>query len=153
MMPALGPHRSAGASPDGIGAYLRQPADSGPMREYVSATPTTHYENTGGRPVGGELAFLEPRDTSGQAAVQSAGFTAVLVAVGVGAGALAGGGWGAGAGLMLTAAVANGYRAQKWMNEPDPGRRHEAVVSATFAVMEVALGSYLSYKAYKGAKS
>jgi hypothetical protein len=39
------------------------------------------------------------------------------------------------------------------MNEQDAGRRHEAVVSATFAVGEVLLGSYLAYKAYKSKKA
>lgn len=92
---------------------------------------------------------IEPKDTSSGAAVQSAGFTALLSAVSIGIGVATGGVLGAGAGLMLAGALANGYRAQKWINEQDAERRHEAVVSATFAIGELALGGYLAYRAYK----
>lgn len=95
---------------------------------------------------------IEPKDTSSGAAVQSAGFTALLAAVSIGIGVATGGAWGAGAGMMLAGALANGYRAQKWINEQDAERRHEAVVSATFAVGELALGGYLAYRAYKAKK-
>lgn len=110
-----------------------------PQQPYTSE----YYTATGG---------LEPEDTSPQAAVQSAGFTALFVAIATGIGLAAGKGWGATAGLTLSGAVANGYRAQKWMNEADPGRRHEAVVSATFALFEVAVGGYAVWKAVQEKK-
>lgn len=140
---------SVGGSPDGLGAYLYQRSPGTPMSEHLSHTPTTHYEVNGGRPVAGEVDFLEPDDTSSSAALQSAGFTALLVAIGIGVGVALGKGWGAGAGLMLTGAAANAYRAQKWLNAEDPTKRHEAVVSATIGVFEVGIGGYLAYKAYK----
>jgi hypothetical protein len=123
-----------GTSPDGIGST-------------IPTEPITRYY-----PVSGELAFLEPKDTSGAAAAQSAGFTALLAAVGLGVGTALGKGWGAVAGLMLAGAVSNGYRAQKWMNDEDPSKRHEAVVSATFGVFEAIMGSYAAWKASKTAK-
>jgi hypothetical protein len=144
-----------GKSPDGVGAYLYQDdEDVGrPMTRHMSHVPTTHYEVNGGRPVGAELEFLEPDDTSSGAALHSAGFTALLAALGIGVGVMLGGGWGAGAGLMIAGAGANAYRGQKWMNDADPARRHEAVVSATIAVFEVGIGGYLAYKAYKSKKA
>lgn len=129
------------------GAYLTQPADAAsPMRSHLPLVPTTRYEITGGRPVG---ASIEPADTSGQAALQSAGFTALLAATGIAVGAALGGGFGAGAGLMLTGALANGYRAQKWIDSADPALRHEAVVSATFGVFQTAIGGYLVWRSTK----
>jgi len=127
-----------GRSPDGIGAYLTEPGGAP-----VERTPTSLYYPS---PIGAELP-MEPTDTSTLAAVQSAGFTALFVALGTAVGLGLGGGLGAGAGLMLSGAAVNGYRAQKWMNDADPGRRHEAVVSATVGVFEVVIGGYLVWKA------
>lgn len=126
-----------GASPDGLG----QPP--------FPQTPTVRYH---AQPGTGMTLPIEPKDTSSGAAVQSAGFTALLSALAIGIGVATGGAYGAGAGLMLAGALANGYRAQKWINEQDAERRHEAVVSATFAVGELALGGYLAYRAYKAKK-
>lgn len=129
------PFGGMGGSPDGLGMSIPQ-------------VPTVQHHL---QPMGMTLP-IEPKDTSGGAAVQSAGFTALLVAIGIGIGVGTGGAYGAGAGLMLAGALANGYRAQKWINEQDAERRHEAVVSATFAVGELALGGYLAYRAYKAKK-
>jgi len=135
---------STGASPDGIGAYM-----SNPSGEVISQTPTTHYWP---QPVGAELPFLEPQDTSGQATMQSAGFTALLVAVTTGLGFAWGKGWGAVGGLLAGATLANGYRAQKWINDADPGRRHEAVVSATVGIAQAVGGGYALWKASQSKK-
>lgn len=163
--PSLPPQAQAGMgalglSPDGIGAMLsidptraaRAPSTAlGPppaplaISRGVPPEATVHYH---GQPLGYE-APIEPKDTSTSAAVQSAGITSVLVAVAIGAGVVAGGVWGAGAGLMLAGALANGYRAQKWMDSNNASERHEAVVSATFGVGELVLGGYLAYRAYK----
>ena len=99
-----------------------------------------------GRDLGRELDWVEPTDVSRQAASRSAGLTMVVAGLGVGGGLLLGGPWGAGAGLMLAGALANGYRAQKWWGSSIPSEKHEAVVSATFAVFEVVLGGYFVYK-------
>jgi hypothetical protein len=135
------PPQAQAGSPDGLGGHIQYE----PYERDLPMAPTTRYHT---QELGYELPF-EPKDTTTSAAIQSAGFTALLVAVSVGLGVAAGGPYGAGAGLMLAGAVANGYRAQKWMNEADPGKKNEAVVSATFAVGEIVLGSYLAYKAYK----
>jgi hypothetical protein len=136
----LPPQAAAGVSPDGLGATIRQPFPQSPT------TPHYHLQE-----LGYELP-VEPKDTSSSAAVQSAGFTALLAALGIGVGVAVGGAWGAGSGLLLVGGIANGYRAQKWMSEEDPGKRHEAVVSATLAVGEVLVGAWMGYKAYKAKK-
>lgn len=130
-----------GAGPDGLGQVRQLPMQS-TLPQYEIEREQLGYELP-----------VEPKDTSSAAAVRSAGFTALLSAVSIGVGVAMAGPVGGAAGLMLAGALANGYRAQKWMNEQDPGRRHEAVVSATFAVGELALGSYLAYKAYKTKKT
>jgi len=158
-----------GSSPDGLGLDAMWSPQSIPQM------PITEYEPTPGgvppqlpggaaMPVpypihqlpplppgvsGYQSNLVEPRDTSPQAAVQSAGISALLLAVGVAAGAAAGGGWGAAGGLCIAAAAMNGYRAQKWMDSKQPGERHEAVVSATFAVFQVGGAGYFIYRAMK----
>jgi hypothetical protein len=139
--PGMGGLGMGGPSPDGLGAMRTIPQQS-TVRYHPSPLEMQPM------PVGMTLP-IEPKDTSSGAAVQSAGFTALLSAIAIGLGVATGGAYGAGAGLMLAGALANGYRAQKWINEQDAERRHEAVVSATFAVGELALGGYLAYKAYK----
>lgn len=129
-----------GRSPDGIGAIVTDAAG-----RVIPQAPTTHYAPQG-------AVFLEPGDTSGQAALQSAGFTALLVAVTTGIGLAWGKAWGAVAGLTIGAAATNGYRAQKWMNDPDPSRRHEAIVSATVAVGEVVVAGYSLYRGAQARK-
>jgi len=136
LFPGLG---LSGPSPDGLGMMTAIPQQG---------TVRYHPSPLGLPPIGMTLP-IEPKDTSSGAAVQSAGFTALLSAIAIGLGVATGGAWGAGAGLMLAGGLVNGYRAQKWINEQDAERRHEAVVSATFAVGEIALGGYLAYKAYK----
>lgn len=135
-----------GASPDGIGSYI-----SNPGGQVIDQSATTHYYPAG--PVGAELSFLEPEDTSGKAALQSAGFTALVVALTTGIGFAWGKAWGAVAGLTFGGAIMNGYRAQKWMNDPEPAKRHEAVVSATVGVGEVVVGAYAIWKAAQARKS
>lgn len=143
---------------DGLGVM------SAPWSDQVQQQPITQYSNTGGAPPvlhggapmplrygteGYTSPFIEPKDTSPQGAVQSAGISALLAAVGIATGAALGGAFGAGAGLMLSGAVMNTYRAQKWIDSQQPSERHEAVVSATFAVIQAGAGAYLSYRAYK----
>lgn len=142
---AMPPQAQAGPSPDGIGAYLSEPGG-----EHISQTATTNYWPQ--PQLQGQLAFLEPEDTSGRATLQSAGFTALLVALTTGIGLAWGKGWGAVAGLTAGAGIANAYRAQKWMNDPDASRRHEAVVSATVTVGEAIVAGYAIYKASKARK-
>jgi hypothetical protein len=134
-----------GAGPDGMGAYLAEPGG-----QVISQTPTMSYWPQ--QQVGAELAFLEPEDTSGKATLQSAGFTALLVAVTTGIGLAWGKGWGAVAGLTVGAGIANAYRAQKWMNDADPSRRHEAIVSATVGIGELVVAGYAVWKASKARK-
>jgi hypothetical protein len=145
-MPPQASANGFGASPDGIGAYMSDPGGNPiPMQQ------TMHYwpQQPG---VGAELAFLEPQDTSGKAALQSAGFTALLVAITTGIGFAWGKGWGAVSGLTIGAGIMNGYRAQKWMNDPDPRARHEAIVSATVGVGEAVIAGYAIWKAAKARK-
>lgn len=138
MLGRMQPMAGVGAGPDGLGA--RMVGGAGPQ------VPITRYHTV---PLSAELSFLEPGDTSSGAAVQSAGFTLLLVALGTGVGVALGGGWGAVGGLMLSGAAANGYRAQKWANDPEPGKRHEAIVSGVFALFGAVSGSYALYQAAK----
>lgn len=137
-------HAGYGRSPDGMGAYLSEPGG-----QMIDQTSSTNYWP---QQMQGEMAFLEPQDTSGRATLQSAGFTALLVALTTGVGLAWGKGWGAVAGLTVGAGFANVYRAQKWMNDPDPSRRHEAIVSATVTVGEAVVAGYAIYKASKARK-
>ncbi len=140
------PQAQAGApGPDGMGAILSEPGG-----QVINQTPTTfYYPQT---QMQGQLQVLEPVDTSGKATLQSAGFTALLVALTTGIGLAWGKGWGAVAGLTVGAGVANAYRAQKWMNDPDPSRRHEAVVSLTVGLGELVVAGYSVWKASKARK-
>jgi hypothetical protein len=134
-----------GVSPDGIGSFIAQPGG-----QRIDQSSTTRYWPE--MQMQGELPFLEPRDTSGQATLQSAGFTALFVALTTGIGLAWGKGWGAVAGLTIGAGLMNAYRAQKWMNDPDPGRRHEAIVSATVTVGEAIVAGYAIFKANQARK-
>lgn len=100
-------------------------------------------------PLAGKIDFIEPEDTSPQAAVRSAGFTALTVAVAFGTGLALGGPWGGLSGILLSGSAFNGYRAQKWWGSADPSEKHEAVVSALFAAVGVASGGYTAYKAFQ----
>lgn len=123
-----------------MGAYLSEPGG-----QVINQTPTTfYYPQT---QMQGELQFIEPQDTSGGATLQSAGFTALLVALTTGIGLAWAKGWGAVAGLTVGAGLVNAYRAQKWLNDPDPGRRHEAVVSMTVGLGELVVAGYAVWKA------
>lgn len=100
----------------------------------------------------GEFAFLEPEDTSSNSAMKSSGFTLLFVALATGAGYAFKGGHGAVAGLLLSAGLANGYRAQKWFSSEDPGEKHEAIVSTVFAAGEIFGGLFVGYQAMKRAE-
>lgn len=144
--PALSGGAQVGASPDGLGAYAQ------PIAEVQAGGAQVHQEMP--YPVGGVHGtwdMIEPEDVSQASAMRSAGFTALLATVALGTGIAVGGPWGAGAGVLLAGAAANGYRAQKWWGSGDPSEKHEAVVSAVFAVFGIGVGGYMAYKAY-GAK-
>ncbi len=91
--------------------------------------------------------WLEPHDTSPEAAMRTAGFTVLFVAVSTGIGYAVKGGLGAVTGLLGAGALANGYRAQKWWGSADPSEKHEAVVSGLFAFAGGVGAAYLGYKA------
>jgi hypothetical protein len=97
----------------------------------------------------GKIDFLEPPDTSPQAAVRSAGLTALAAAVGFGAGLALGGPWGGISGLAFSGSAFNIYRAQKWWGSADPSEKHEAVVSSIFGAINVVVGGYTAYRAYQ----
>lgn len=137
---------------DGLGAYVvPEPGDAGypnPMpTESSPYPPPVEYG-----PVAGEVDFIEPDSTSSGAAARSAGLTLLFVALSTGVGYALRGGLGASAGLLLSAGIANGYRAQKWFDSPEPSEKHEAVVSTIFAVGEVGVGAYVAYKANEESK-
>lgn len=141
-MPQLGPQVPVGASPDGLGAILLEPG----MAPSALQVPTTHYYPQA------QAGFPEPDDTSMQAALQSAGISALLVAITTSVGFAWARGWGAAAGLTVGAGVANAYRAQKYMNAADPNFRHEAIVSATVGLSELAGAIYFIYRGAKARK-
>jgi hypothetical protein len=96
----------------------------------------------------GPVDWVEPDDVSEQAALRSAGITALAVTLGGGVGLALGGGYGLVSGAMVVAGAANAYRAQKWWSSDDPSEKHEAVVSAMMAVVNLGLFGYTAYKAY-----
>ena len=53
------------------------------------------------------------------------------------------------AGATLVGASANLYRAQKMWGSDDPSEKHEAVVSAVFGALELAVAAYTGYKAFE----
>ena len=97
----------------------------------------------------GKLDFLEPGDTSPQAALRSAGLTALAAAVTFGAGLALGGPWGGISGVAFSASGFNIYRAQKWWGSADASEKHEAVVSAIFGTLNIIVGGYTAYRAYQ----
>lgn len=111
--------------------------------------PAPPMAASAGMPMAGEWGFIEPQDTTPEAGLRSAGFTALLTTVAIGAGIAMGGPLGAAAGLLLAGAAANGYRAQKWWGSQVPGEKHEAVVSSIFAAAGLGVGGYMAYKAYQ----
>lgn len=143
-----------GESPDGIGAYARQ--DGGPPMRNMQQPPPGAANPGGmmlsGPPMDGTWDFYEPDDVSSDAAVRSAGLTALFATVMLGTGVAIGGPWGAGAGLLLAGSAVNGYRAQKWWGSAEPSEKHEAVVSAVFATFGIAVGGYMAYKAFQDKK-
>lgn len=149
LPPAMQPSGAmAGNSPDGIGAYAR-PVDDGVLRLKTTNGGVQHMPMGPGGAVSGQWDFIEPTDASPDSAARSAGFTALFATGAVGAGIAIGGPWGAGAGLLLAGSAANIYRAQKWWGSNDPGDKHEAVVSAVFGALGIAVGGYMAYKAYE----
>jgi hypothetical protein len=141
---------SQGRSPDGIGAYSR-PSEGGPVTYHDGAMPMqTQMMPMQG--AGATLDWYESQDATPEAAIRSAGITALLATVALGVGVAAGGAWGAGSGVLLAGAAVNGYRAQKWWGSTDPSEKHEAVVSAVFAAFGIAVGGYMGYKAYESRK-
>lgn len=99
--------------------------------------------------LGAQWDFIEPTDASPGSAMRSAGFTALAAAAGLGVGIAAGGAWGGVAGATLVGASANLYRAQKMWGSDDPSEKHEAVVSAVFGALELAVAAYTGYKAFE----
>jgi hypothetical protein len=147
LPPAMQPSAAvAGNSPDGIGAYTR-PVDDGVLRLKTTNGGIRHMPMGGA--VSGQWDFIEPTDASPDSAARSAGFTALFATGAVGAGIAIGGPWGAGAGLLLAGSAANIYRAQKWWGSNNPGDKHEAVVSAVFGALGIAVGGYMAYRAYE----
>lgn len=159
-----------GGSPDGLGAYAQTPEemadpDIGPAnRDFGHANRDFNIPSGGNAYEPGEVApypygatagtidMIEPEDTSPEAASRSAGFTVLLVALSTGIGYAAKGGLGAATGLLLSGALANGYRAQKWWNSEDPSEKHEAIVSGIFAAGGVVAGGYIGYRAMQEKK-
>jgi len=90
---------------------------------------------------------IEPTDTTPEAALRSAGLTAVFVALSAGVGYAVAGWKGMVAGGLISGAVANGYRAQKNFGSNVPDQKHEAVVSGVFAAAGLGLGAFMVYKA------
>lgn len=150
-----------GASPDGMGAFPRRPMTG--MGAFARPVPSQHYPVTGtgafAQPVhgtgeyfagtGGQAEWLEPRDASPQAALRTAGITALAAAVFFGGGLALGGPWGGFSGILLSGSGFNIYRAQKWWGSADASEKYEAVVSAFFGVIGIAAGGYAAYKAYE----
>jgi len=139
-----------GASPDGLGS------PSGHVMSGTGAFATPVGGMSGyAHPVdgmGGELQWLEPEDASPQAALRTAGITALAAAVFFGGGLALGGPWGGTSGILLSGSGFNIYRAQKWWGSANPSEKHEAVVSAFFAAVGIAAGGYAAYKAYESKK-
>lgn len=134
---------------DSEGATVQQTRSALDMGEQPGAL-TVPLDGQGGVPVGGgPWPALEPADTSGPAALRSAGFTTLLLAASVGAGVAFGGPWGGAAGLLLAAGLANGYRMQKWWDSQSASEKHEAVVSGVFGAAATGMGIYAAYKAYQ----
>lgn len=164
--------RDVGESPDGLGgaaglgAYVTpHPGDPYAQQSPYQAAPMApplqqqqHPQRVAPQNMqpawatAGELEFLEPEDTSDNSALKSSGFTLLFVAIATGAGYAFKGGHGAIAGLLLSAGLANGYRAQKWFSSEDPGEKHEAIVSTVFAAGEIFGGLYVGYQAMKRAE-
>lgn len=139
--------RAVAGSPDGLGAYVRpdpQPQYAQPSQQY-----NEYQEAAEAGQLAGEIDFIEPDDTSSGSATKSAGFTLLFVALSTGLGYAIKGGFGAAAGLLLSAGVANGYRAQKWWSSPEPSEKHEAIVSSVFGAGEIFAGIYVAYKAFQ----
>jgi hypothetical protein len=138
--------------PAGGGIQTGQGSWAVPMQNQPQVPPGAAIIPTGDMPNRGMYqqqqmeGWLEPEDTSPEAAGMSAGITALFVAGSIGLGYALGGWKGAVAGGVLSGAVANGYRAQKNMGSTIPDQKHEAVVSSVFAVAGLGLGGYVVYK-------
>ena len=146
-----------GASPDGLGMTPEEMAkpDVGPATDFNIPERGNAYEPgfSGEYPYGataGDMSGWEPTDTTPEAATRSAGFTLLFVALATGVGYAAKGGMGAATGLLAAGAIANGYRAQKWWGSPDPGEKHEAIVSGVFSAGGALAAGYVGYKAMQG---
>ncbi len=124
-------------SPDGLGATAVPLHTSGP--------PAFHP----GHPMHGKIEFLEPADASPQAALRTAGLTALAASVAFGFGLAVGGPWGGMSGVLLSGSAFNVYRSQKWWGSADASEKHEAVVSALFGAIGIAAGGYSAYRAYQ----
>ncbi len=119
---------------------------------YVPAAMGTSPDGIGrlsGYGMAGELAFLEPSDASPEAAIRSAGITALAATVIGGGGLALGGAWGALSGLSASGAAFNLYRAQKWWGSSNASEKHEAVVSAIMGSIGAVVAAYTGYRAFK----
>ena len=135
-----------GASPDGLGAFPRRPVTGmgGFARPVQGMGAFAHPVEQ----MGGQAAWLEPQDASPQAALRTAGITALAAAIFFGGGLAMGGPWGGVSGILLSGSGFNVYRAQKWWGSADASEKYEAVVSAFFGAVGLAAGGYAAYKAY-----
>jgi len=147
--------RATGVSPDGLGAYVNpEPGDpyQSPGPQMPQAPPAPMYTPQYSSQMAGPIEFIEPEDTSSGSALRSSGFTLLFVALSTGVGYAWRGGQGAVSGLLLSAGLANGYRAQKWFGSDDPSEKHESMVSTIFAAGELFGGAYLAYQAAKSGR-
>lgn len=145
-----------GGSPDGLGFAPEDMAnpDVGPTSDFNAPVeggnafePGYSGDSFNYGATAGEFDFIEPEDTTPEAATRSAGFTLLFVALSTGVGYAAKGGMGAATGLLASGALANGYRAQKWWGSGVPTQKHEAIVSGVFAAGGLAAAGYIGYKA------
>ena len=136
----------AAPGPDGIGqgAWSQPPYEPPPGTTII---PTGSGQDGAYQSQDG---WIEPDDTSQEAAGRSAGLTAVFVATSIGVGYALGGWKGATAGLLLSGALTNGYRASKNFGSTLADQKHEAIVSSVFAAAGLGVGGYVAYKAYEG---
>ena len=145
-----------GESPDGLGLTPEEMADpdvgphntdfDDPMAGGAAFDPGYGADSFEYGATAGEFDFIEPTDTTPEAATRSAGFTLLFVAVATGVGYAAKGGMGAATGLLASGALANGYRAQKWWGSGVPAQKHEAIVSGIFTIGGLAAAGYVGYK-------
>lgn len=143
------PPASQGEVPHSQYAPQLPPAGGGAIQSMPHDYQPPQHMMPGQMPMAGPIEFLEPPDASPQAAVRSAGITALTSVVAAGAGFAAGGPIGAISGVLISGSAFNLYRGQKWFGSPDPSEKHEAVTSIVMALAGGAAGAFAAYKAYE----